>query len=250
MQPEMLAFCQQIAAELAGQGAVAVVLVGSHATGTARPESDLDLIVLGDGPEYELSARDGRLLALSWRTAAEQGRRFGVPQSAILEIPAWRSAVLIHDPQGTAAELQAEARSFSWDRVAGDAALWVAGQLTGWAEEVHKLAAGLRGGRPVLAAVQRNLIALRLPVVMAVHLGTLVASENDIWDVVGQALGERWQAIQRRSLGLDGQSLADSCSAALEMYCEAAALAAKPFDARQRLVVDKAVRLAGEVLGG
>jgi hypothetical protein len=246
----MLAFCRRIADRLAGEGAVAVVLVGSHAAGTARPESDVDLIVLGDGPEYALSAHEGKLLALSWRTAAEQRMRFRAPQRAILEIPAWRSSVLIRDPQGTAAALRAEARSFSWALVAADAALWVAAELTGWAEEVHKLAAGLRGGRPVLAAIQRNLIATQLPKVMAVHLEALVASENDIWEVVARSLGERWQQIQRRALSLDGQSLSDSCHAALEMYCEAVALAGKVFDERQRPVVDSAVRLAGEILAG
>jgi predicted nucleotidyltransferase len=244
------AFCQRAADKLVGEGAQAVVLVGSHATGTAQPESDVDLIVLGDGPEYQLSAREGRLLALSWRTAEDQRMRFLAPQSAILEIPAWRSSVLIRDGQGTAAALQAEARSFSWALVADDAARWVAAELTGWAEEVHKLAAGLRGRRPVLAAVQRNLIATRVPKVMAVHLGTLVVSENDIWEVVARSLGERWREVQRRALSLDGQSLTDSCHAALEMYCEAVALAAKDFNERQRPVVDGAVRLAGEILAG
>jgi hypothetical protein len=227
-----------------------VVLVGSHATGVARSESDVDLVVLGDGPGYELSERDGRLLSVTRRTEQEQRNRFRVPVTAILEIPAWRCAAIIRDEDGTGAALQAEALSFSWARIAGDAALWVAAELSGFAEEVHKLAAGLRSGTRLPAAVQRNLIATRLPVIMAVHLGVLVASENDIWDVVARSVGGRWPAIQARALSLDGQSLTDSSRAALEMYCAAVALAGDAFDERQRAVADKAVRLAAQILAG
>ena len=249
MQPDVLSLCRRVADDLTAGGARAVVLVGSHARSAATAESDVDLLAIGSGPGYQLSRREGRLISLSWRTADQQREQFGSPRSAVTEIPGWRSAVIIADSDGIAAALQREAVNWTWDEVAGPAREWVAAELTGYAEEVHKLAAALRHGRPRMAAVQRSLLALHLPMILAVHFGTLHDSENEVWDAMARRMGEPWPSRQDRALSLDRQSLGDSCRAALEMYAEAVRIASPVFSEQQRSVVADAVALAREVAG-
>jgi hypothetical protein len=248
---DVLPLCRRLAGDLIREGAQAVVLTGSHARGTATPESDVDLLVIGTGtgPGYQLSVREDRLVAVSWCTGEQQRRRFASPRSAVTEIPGWRSAVIVTDPDGIAAALQREAADWTWDRVTGQAREWVAEELTGLAEEVHKLAAALRHGRPRMAAVQRDLLVLHLPMVLAVRFQLLCASENDLWDAIAVRAGEDWRASQDRALCLDRESLAGSCLAALELYRQAAGIAEPLPGDRQRGVVAGAVALAGEVLG-
>ncbi|GAA1359896.1 nucleotidyltransferase domain-containing protein [Catellatospora chokoriensis] len=53
--PDVMDFCQHVVAGLTGRGRLLgepVVLVGSRARGTATVESDVDLLVLGHGPEH------------------------------------------------------------------------------------------------------------------------------------------------------------------------------------------------------
>jgi Nucleotidyltransferase domain len=132
VQPGVLPLCRRIAADLAGDGARAVVLVGSHARGAATPESDVDLLAIGAGPGYQLSCREGRLISLSWRTADQQREQFRWPRSALTEIPGWRSAVIIQDSGG---KLYAEAA-----RIAGelldDQQRSVVAQAVGLAREI------------------------------------------------------------------------------------------------------------------
>jgi hypothetical protein len=245
VESDVLPLCRRIAA---GLDALAVVLVGSHARGTATAESDVDLVALGDGPRYQLSRREGRLVSLSWRTADEQRAHFRSPGSALTEVPGWRSAVIITDPGGIAAGLRRSALGWSWEQVAGPARAWVAAELTGYAEEVHKLVSAIRSGRPRLAAAQRSLLAVHLPFVLAVHFETLHASENEVWDAIARRAGEPWRAAQDRALGLAGESVGDSCRGALEMYALAAGMAGERLDEREGGVVAAAVGAARSLL--
>jgi hypothetical protein len=220
MERDVLALCRDIAGELAAAGAAAVVLTGSHARGTATAESDVDLVAIGTGSGYELTVRSSRLVSLSWRTAAAQRQQFGQPQAAGKEIAAWRAAVIIRE--------------------------WVAAELTGYAEEVHKLVAALRLGRLRVAAVQCSLLATYLAPVLAVHFQLLVDSENDLWDLVAAQAGEPWRAAQDRALGLDGGPLDARCRAALDLYAATAAMAGAGFTSRQQAVVTGAISLAGQ----
>jgi nucleotidyltransferase-like protein len=244
MDRDVLALCRSISGELLAAGAEAVVLIGSQARGTAAPESDVDLVVIGDGPGYDLTMRSGRLISVSWRAAARQREQFSLPQEAALGVTAWRSALIIADPTGVAGDLQDAARTWSWADLAAPAREWVAAELAGYGEEVRKLVAALRHGRSRVAAVQRNVLATHLAPVLAVHFRLLAGSENDIWDLVAAQAGEPWRSAQDRALGLDGQPLADSCRAALELYAAAVTAAGDVFTERQRPVVAAAVSLA------
>jgi hypothetical protein len=54
-------------------------------------------------------------------------------------VPAWRGARILADPLGEAAHLQSEAHAWDWTLIGDEADHWVADQVTGFAEEVHRL---------------------------------------------------------------------------------------------------------------
>lgn len=237
---------RQVAAELVAEGAGAVVLMGSFARGDATPESDIDLYAIGAGPPYRLERREPFLVSVSWRAveAIRDGSRS--PAEAFGLIPGWRSAVILADREGVAARLRAAAREWTSDSLdRAECDRWVAEQITGYAEEVHKLVNQRHSANWTALAANRSILALRLAIPMAVHHRLLFETENELWNLVNEKIGERWADAQARTFVLAGESLDDTVDAAFELYALACLEVASLLDARQRTVVEHACRLAG-----
>jgi len=236
----------QITEELEESGARAVVLVGSHASGDAGPESDLDILAIGpQSCSWNLQRRGGLLVSVSSRTFEEYGEAFALPGEVCVVVPGWREAVILHDPEGLAAVLVREAREWKWGPLERRCDAWVGEQITGYAEEVHKLVAALRCGKTSTAAVQRSLLAVRLAPLLAVHRRILYGSENRLWDLVSGAMGEEWHRKQAAALGQGDETFEETCKAALRLYELAAVEVAPLLDERQGDVVDYALAMAG-----
>lgn len=174
----------RVATRARERGAEALVIVGSWAHGAAGPFSDLDVICLGDGPEYELAVDGPTLVAWSWRSFDDQLQRFASPEAGALEAAAWRKARIVFDNDHQALQLQQLAASWTWDQVGDEADRWVAEEFAGLGEEMHKILAAAAAGRERLALVQVRYVAIRLHWLVAVHLRHEAESENDVWDVV------------------------------------------------------------------
>lgn len=178
-----------------GSSARAAWLAGSHARGEAGEHSDIDLGLLADagaGPGYRLERRDGYLLSIAWTTVDASRASFDDPALLGAAVAGWRRAVIIRDPDGIAAELKQGALEWDWARAGDRADRWVAEQVTGYAEEVHKLVAAVERADGWTTAAQRSVLALRLPVVLSVHLRLLYDSENVRYRLVAEAQGEPW----------------------------------------------------------
>lgn len=245
MPPPVLQLARTIADDLIAQGAQAVVLFGSYARGDAHPHSDLDLLALGDGPSCQLHQVQGVLITISWQTPDACRAAFSRPLEVGTVIPGWRSAVLLRDPDGLAADLQASAQHWAWADLGDACDAVVAGEITGLAEEVHKLVAASLATQRLTAAVQRNLLALRLGVIMALHLRLLCETENRLWALVANRLGEPWAAAQARAFGLGGEPFLETRQAALLLYALAAQAVLPLLRDHQREVVAHACQIAG-----
>jgi hypothetical protein len=235
----------QITEELVEDGAQAVALVGSYAGGNAGPESDLDLLAIG--PEtfsWDLQLRGDLLVSVSSMQLDEYRGAFARPEAVCTVVPGWRGAVILHDPKGLAASLVREAKEWSWGPLERRCDAWVAQQVTGYAEEVLKLVVALRGGNTSSAAVQRSLLAVRLAPVLAVHRRILYGSENRLWDLVSDAMGEEWRREQTVALGLGDETFEETCTAALRLYVLATAETSSLMDERQSEVVGYALAIS------
>jgi predicted nucleotidyltransferase len=231
-------------AELAARGARAVVVTGSHARGEAGEGSDLDLVVVGDGPSYLLEVREDRLVTQKWTTEAECRARFLDPSSAGSYVPGWRDAVVLHDPHGIAEQLKREALSWEWTLLGTACDAWVAEEITRLAEEAQKVADALGSGRTLRAAARRAVLVLRLAPLLAAHYRLLTGSEDALWHQLGARIGPEWTRAQAAAFATEGESLEASCGAALRLYRTAAEAVAASLDDRQRSVVAHALALA------
>ena len=237
-----------VTAELVASGAQAVVLFGSFARGDATPYSDLDLWALGSGaPRYEL--RDRRLIVATWVSPDAARAAFRDPAAVCEAIPAWREARILYDPFGWAADIQREATAWTWaalNPVACDG--HVSREVAGYAEEVLKLVGALAAGWHLMAAVQRNVLVLRLAGVLALHRRLLYGTENRLWEMVAHEMGEPYAQIQGRAMGLGGEPFEDTCRAALHLYALVAQQTQHILDRQQRPIVAHACARAGYVL--
>ncbi|MEX2246298.1 MAG: nucleotidyltransferase domain-containing protein [Dehalococcoidia bacterium] len=253
IDPRIWSIARSVARSAMGHGALAVVLSGSHARGDAHAASDIDLIVvLAKRPSDSdrrgwlrpYRRRDGALVSLAWETARSTQASFRDPRLAPVFVPGWREAMIIADPPGVAARLQQAARRWTWESIADACDRWAAEHVTGLAEEVHKLAGTYARGQRHVAAAQRSILAVHLAAPIAVRRRILFGTDNALWDLVAERMGETWASVQARALAEGGESFDESCRAALELYALAAREVRPLLDAEQRAVVDGAI---GEV---
>lgn len=241
---EGIELAKELVPELLEGGAAAVVLTGSYARGDATDASNFDLVVVGEGPRYVLEVRDGVLVAESWASEDEHRSRLSQPAEVGSAVPGWREAVVLHDPDGVAVRLKDEALDWRWKELGDRCDAWVAEQVVGLAEEVQKLAAALGSGPMLTAAVQRDLLALRLAPILAVHHRLLSASENALWEQVGERMDEAWRRAQAAAFGTGGESFERSCANALRLFRLAVDCVRQLLDGRQLAVVGHALATA------
>jgi hypothetical protein len=235
---------ERVAARCAREGAEAVALVGSHAEGTATENSDLDLAIIGDGPRYRLELHEGVLVSVGWASADEQRARLDDLDWLPTHVPGWRSAVLLYDPEGVAAEVKRLALDWEWSRVEPGCDEWAASWLVGLAEEVQKIAAALRQGDEMTAALQRSVLVLRVARAVAMRRRVLYGSDNRLMDLVARTMGQEWLRLQRSALCIDGSDVATSCDSAIRLFELALVDVRQLLEDRQRDVVQHALALA------
>jgi hypothetical protein len=231
-------------ADLVAVGTSGVLLLGSQVRGDAHEHSDVNLVALGDGPDYMLRQVHELLMSVSWRPPEAVRAAFANPREAGGAVPGWRSALILHDADGELASLVAAARAWRWSDIEEQRRAWIAGELTVHAEEVHRLVGSLATGRRTAAAVNRNLLATQLPVIAAVHHQILYDSQHRLYDLAATAMGERWLQSQQAALALRGEALEDSCRAALDLYAMLVPTVEDYLSAEQRAVATAASDLA------
>jgi hypothetical protein len=245
MNRKVLQVSRAVSRRLVKQGAEAVVLFGSRVRGDAYEESDIDIHAIGRGHEYGLERVQCFLISISWSTARQHRQAFTDPSKVGGIIPAWRNAVIIHDPKGTARALKEDAGRWRWESLSRQTDRWVAEEITGWAEEVHRLIGNLQLGRTTAAAVQRSVLAIKMAPILVVHERILYDTENQLWTLVSARMGAKWAKLQSIALGEGNQSFEESCKAALQMFALVAQEVKHLLNRRQYLVVAHACEIAG-----
>ena len=182
-------------------------------------------------------------MSVSMQPLAVHRESFESPGLVCEAVPGWRDALVLHDPEGLAASLIAEAREWTWDPLENRCNAWVAEEVVSRAETVQKLVSALKKGRRAPAAVKRSLITAHLARALAVHHRILYGSENRLWDLVSDAMGEEWRRTQNAALGRGDEPLEETCRSALRLYGLAAGAVERLLDGRQKRVVRHALSL-------
>lgn len=231
---------REILPNLVAAGAQSISLTGSWARGNAVPSSDVDLLILGEGSPYRLEHHHQRLVSISWLTFEKAAETLRRPETAPFTVPGWRDAILLYDPSGLGQHLKDEAKAWEWSMIEEGRNLWVAEELTDLAEEIQKLVSATLRKDLRTAAVQRNILALKVPQVLAVYLGILYHSEDHVWTSICEAMGPEYQAAFDRSLGLE-VSGKESMLAAAELYRRVTESLSNLLETRQKQVIDAAL---------
>ncbi|HEU4480295.1 MAG TPA: nucleotidyltransferase domain-containing protein [Actinomycetota bacterium] len=250
LKSRAIGIARELARELSSEGARAAIVTGSWARGDAHRESDIDLRVVGDGPDKKLLRRDGFLVSIGWMEEEEHRAGLDDPEEVASVVPGWRSAEIVHDPEGIAAAIKAEAEAWEWARVEERCDGYVATSITRYAEELQSLATDVDLGLRPAAAAQCSMLATGIAPVMAVHRRILYETEKRLWDEVGAAMGDQWQAAQAAALGQKDEPFREMCAGAYRLFDLAADGTYALLDEQQRAVVDHARRFAAGFFGG
>lgn len=245
-EAQALSVAKRVASELTRDGAKAVFLTGSWARGDAHPESDLDIRAIGDGEPKKLHRDGGFLISVAWATREENLAMLADPAEVGSIVPGWRSAKILTDPHGIAAEFQRRAEDWEWGSIDEEADKHVAKEMTKLSEEIHTLYTDLDLGIDAAAAATRVAIVSELVPIMAVHLRLLYGSEKELWDSVASKMGETWSKLQARALAQADETFIQGCTAAFEIFVLAAQETQGLLDDEQGQVVKHAVGLARE----
>lgn len=248
MDEKVLLVSRAVSRRLVKHGAEAVVLFGSRVRGDAYKESDIDIHAIGKRSQYRLERYRGFLVSITWMTPAQHHQAFKSPIEAGGIIPAWRNAAIIYDPRGIADSLKQEAKRWRWQPLIKKADRWVAEEVTGYAEEVHRLIGNLQIGRRSAAAIMRLILAFKMAQILAVHCRILYDTENRLWDLVSTKMGTEWTQLQSIALGEGNGNFEDTCKAALELYALTAQEVRLLLNRRQYQVVAHACDIAGHPL--
>ena len=237
-----LAVAKEVAADLRRRGATGVALVGSHARGEAHVHSDLDVVALGRG-EGGLRLVGGVLVSESWLPVEDLDGIWSDVALVGQNVPGWRSARPLADPDGDIAALKQRAEAWTWDQLGDAPDRWVAAEVPAYAEEIFRLIGHLTAGRALAAGVMRNVCANRMAWTLGVHHRLLYETENRLWDLVAERMGAGWLERQRAAFGI-GVGFADSCWAAADLFAMTGREVDALLSADGRAVVDAAVRAA------
>jgi hypothetical protein len=129
------------------------------------------------------------LCSVSTRTIETAREELTVPDRAIWEVPGLRAARILLDTDNRLHALQREAVAFRWEPLQEAANAYASYEMAGYAEEAHKLLAGLERCDASALAYASLGILLGLTRAVAVQRGLMIESENRYFQIVEEAVG-------------------------------------------------------------
>jgi predicted nucleotidyltransferase len=204
-------FLQSLVAQLDNENTVGVVLAGSYARGEGGLYSDVDIrcyvrqAPVNPAEIYIMQYLDGYLVSIYLTTLEDEYASLRDPKKAVWTIPGLRKERILLDKDGSIAALIESARRITWEQLQKAADSYASWTLSGCAEEVHKILAGLAQGNESKTLYSTWGLTRGLADLLIVQRGTFIPSENAYIDLVQETAGRTsdWTRQFRRATGLD-----------------------------------------------
>ena len=204
-------FLQSLVTRLDGGNTVAISLAGSHARDEGGPYSDVDFhlyvrqMPTNPNEAYSLRFVEGHLVSISVTTLEEEGANLRNPKKALRAVPGLCQARILLDKDGSLAALKEQAEAFTWEPLQKAANAFASWNLSGCAEEVHKVLDGLaqRDESKTLYAIWG--LTRDLALTLLVQAGVMIPTENAFIDLAQETAGRTsaWTCQFRQAIGLD-----------------------------------------------
>ena len=252
-------FLQSLVAHLDDENTVGVTMAGSYARSEGGPYSDVDIhhyvrqksTIAAEA--YSLRYTDDHLVSITLIMLEEEYASLRDPKKAVWAIPGLCQERILLDKDGSIAALKESAAKTTWAQLQTAADAYASWNLSGCAEEVHKVLAGLaqRDESKTLYAIWG--LTRGLTDTLLVQRGILVQTENTYIDLVQDTAGRMsdWTCQFRLAVGLDPLQLEQPAfigygTAGLRLYCETARLLKNILSGEEAAVVNRTVRIIVE----
>ena len=249
-------FIQSVLETIGSPDILGVGIVGSYSRGQESKYSDVDFDIfvskVPDNPydRYTLRYWDGKLVSLKYTLLDDERSALTNPRRAIWAVPGLRGMKIVLDKDGSLTALQQAAHVFDWSSLQSAANEYAAEEVTGCAEEVHKILNGLaRGHESTVLYATWGLVNGMLSAV-AVQRGLMIVSENRYFDLIQDSVGRnsQWTRAFRAAWGLDpnASQYQSRGTAALMLYRLTAAMFDELIPEKHRDVVSITMHLIRE----
>jgi hypothetical protein len=252
-------FLQSLVARLDDENTIGVTMAGSFARGEGRPYSDVDLqryvrqMPVKASETYYLRFIDGYLVSIKTTTLEDEYASLRIPQQAIWTIPGLRQLCILLDKDGSIAALKEFAVKTTWGPLQTAADAYASWNLSGCAEEIHKILGGLaqRDESKTLYAIWG--LTRELANTLLVQRGILIHTENAYIDLAQEAAGRSsdWTRQFRLAIGLDPLPPEEPAfigygAASLRLYRETARLLQSILLPEDAAVVNRTMEIIAE----
>jgi len=252
-------FLQSLIAQLEDENTIGVTLTGSYARGEGGRYSDVDIhhyirkIPAKVTETYFLRYINDYLVSITLITLEAENVCLRDPQKAIWAVPGLRHEHILLDKDGSIAALIESASKTTWEQLQTDADDYASWNLSGCAEEIHKILAGLeqRDESKTLYALWG--LTRGLADTLLVQRGILIPTENAYIDLAQAAAGwtSDWTHQFRLAIGLDPLPSQKSAFigygvAGLRLFCETARLLQNILLPEDAAVVNRTVGIIAE----
>ena len=142
-------FLQFLVAQLDNENTIGVIMTGSYARGEGGPYSDVDIhcyvrqMPATAAETSYLRYIEGYLVSVSLDRLEDAYASLRNPKKAIWAIPGLRQARILLDKDGSIAALKEFAAKAAWETLQTAANAYASWNLSGCAEEIYKILAGL-----------------------------------------------------------------------------------------------------------
>ncbi|MBN2048776.1 MAG: nucleotidyltransferase domain-containing protein [Anaerolineaceae bacterium] len=244
-----------------GKSVQAFVLMGSYARGEAGKFSDVDLVRLIEKEDPDLKPAgiyliEGCLVVISDQTMEKFEAVFTHPERACDSIAGLRTAVPLIDRNHSFERIQQRALNFIWtDELNQQRDEWIANQMVGWIEEVHKGLQGLALNHTGRLLQARFGMTWGMSNIIKVHLGIFLSGDNGLFEDLETLLGEAspWVITRQIAFGIvkpDGSppTLREQIQAGLALYVLTAEMVRHRLTGRNAGMVEETVQRIREYL--